>query len=514
MPKGGYVPFFELRTAGVGAEIDAPVSAPGDRTRRNAAMIAGIVVLTVAVAGLYWFRAARPSPKLAVAVLPFSNAGADPATEYYADGLTEELIDSIGRTGGLRLVARSSVFQYKGRDLDPKEIGRRLKADILVEGSFRKQGQRIRVSTQLIDVNTGYETWSETLERDWSQMPSLQQEVSRAIAERLRVRPAINRAHGYTTNVEAYDLYLQGRFQWNRRTQSSIRAAIASFRGAIDKDPNYALAWAGLADAYSVLGFMEGVPAETHRSADEAAEHAVRLDDALAEAHSAQGTVQALYDWDWPGAERSFRRALELDQNSSLAHYGLSKVLASEGRFDPGIAEAKRALELDPLSMIIASSLGWELAAARRYPEADAAFQAALDQDPVFSWTYLFRAWSREVRGDFDGAIADLRKAVDLGESGGMAAGDLAYSLARAKRTQEASALLQQLQREAKTRFVSGFVLSRAYDGLGRREEAMRALIQAADERSPMIVFIKAEPLFDPLRNDARFQSLVRLNPE
>ena len=467
----------------------------------------------ILASGSWWLRSRvqkASDPDLAVAVLPFVNADADPETDYYADGLTEDLIDSIGRTGGLHLVARSSVLQLKGRDLDAKEIGRRLKADVLLEGSFRKRGQTIRVSAQLIDARTGYESWSETLERDWSQMVSVERELSTAIAARLRVSPAGNRAHAYTDNVAAYDLYLKGRFQLNRRTAASIKSAIASFRSAIAQDPNYALAWAGLADSYAVLGFMEGVPAETRRKADEAAGRAVQLDEALAEAHASQGTVRALYDWDWVGAERSFRRAIELDPNSALAHYGLSKVLASEERFDPAVLEAKRSLDLDPLAMIVASSLAWELSAARRYPEADAAFGAAIDLDPTFAWTYLFRAWSREARNDYGAAIEDLRKAVALGDTSGMAAGEIAYALARAGRRQEADAALMQLKETAKTQFVSGFVLSRAYEGLGRREEAIRALSQAADERSPMVVFINAEPIFDSMRSDPRFQALVK----
>lgn len=507
MPKGGYIPEFEARA---GAIPDAPEVKP----RPGWPIRVGLAAIVSLIAGATYWILARPSgiapTNVAIAVLPFANTTGDPEADYYADGLTEELIDSLGRNSGLRVVARSSVFQYKGGKLDPREIGRRLGADVLVEGSFRKQGPKVRISTQLIDARTGFESWSQTVERDSSLATEVQQEIAAAIAAKLKARPAADAAKHSTENAEAWELYRKGRFYWNQRTPASTRSAIASFRAALDKDPGYALAWAGLADAYSVLGFMEGVPTETRQQAAQAAARAVQLDDSLAETHVAKATAQALYEWDWAGAEKSYRRAIALDPNSSLALYGLSKLLASERRFDEAIPAVRKALELDPLSPIIATSVGWELSAARRYPEADAAFTAAMALNPNFTWMHLFRAWSYEARGNFTAAIADLKLAVDLGDSGGMATAELAYALARNGRNNEAGDLLSRIQATSRQRFVSGFVFARAYEGLGRRNDATAALEQAADEHSPMIVFIGAEPIFDPMRSDPRFQALIK----
>ena len=252
-------------------------------------------------------------------MLPFANAGMDPGTEYFADGLTDELTDLLGRTEGLRVVARSSAYQYKGKIVDARQIGDHLKAGVLLEGSVRKEGQSLRVTTQLIDAHTGYQIWSQTSEREWTQVFAMQQAIAASIAAKLRVRPAGAQAARRTPNLESYNLYLKGRFLWNKRTVPALQSAIATFREAIGKDPNYAAAWAGLADSYSTLGFMEAMPPrQIHQEASEAAERAVQLDDTLAEAHVAQATVRGLYDWDWSGSERSLRRAVQLNPNLSL----------------------------------------------------------------------------------------------------------------------------------------------------------------------------------------------------
>ena len=353
LPRGGYVPVFEHPVLPV---QPSPEGIPRPRAfpRRLTAGVA-LVLALCAAGGLLWFRRQVRAPaKISIAVMPFANAGGDPETEYFADGFTDQLIDELGRTDGLRVIARNSVFAYKGQTGDVRQIARKLDADTILDGSVRRQGQHLRISAQLIDARTGYETWSETIERDWSQVLTVQQDLAASIASKLHVRRTAPRPTRYTANLESYDLYLRGRFHWNKRNGPGLEAAVSEFRQAINKDPNYALAWAGLADAWSMLGFIDSRSlGEIRPKAGDAATRALQLDPSLAEAHVALANVRALYDWDWAGAEQSYRRALELDPGSSLAHYGLSKLLASEGRLDAGIAEARRAHELDPLSLII-----------------------------------------------------------------------------------------------------------------------------------------------------------------
>jgi TolB-like protein len=509
IPKGSYVPTFERGAGVAGAETtDQPAAAPRKRRWAILAAVAGTVVLASV---LFWVKGVGIGGTSSLAVLPFANVGSGAETEYFADGLTDELTDLLSRTEGLRVVARSSAYQYKGKVGDAREIGKHLKADVLLEGSVRKEGRRLRISAQLVDVHSGYQIWSQTDEREWTEVFAMQQEIAGSIAAKLKVRPASDLPSRRTANLESYNLYLKGRYYWNKRTVPSMEAAIAAFREAIDKDPNYAAAWAGLADSYSILGFMEALPPnEIHQKALAAAERAIQLDDTLAEGHASLATIIGIYDWDWPAAERSFRRALQLNPNLSFAHYGLSKMLASLGRLPEGLREIRRTQELDPLSLIVVSSRAWELAAMRRYREADEAFRVADDLDPNFLWSYVFRSWSYEARGQYGRAVENLQRAMTLSNAGSIVKGELAHSLARAGRKDEAAKILEELTNEGRQHYVSPFDLSRAYEGLGRRDEAMAALAKACDDHSPIVVFLKAEPLFDEWRPDPRFQAILR----
>ncbi|MCX6625991.1 MAG: tetratricopeptide repeat protein [Acidobacteria bacterium] len=511
LPKGSYVPVFTRRAA-----VDpAPPPPPSPARRRRLIWLGAAGLLAALIAAALLLPRLRqpeipPGPP-SVAVLPFTNVGSDPEAEYFADGLTDELTDLLSRTQGLRVVARSSVFQYKGRTVDARGIGQQLNAGLLVEGSIRKQGQRLRISVQLVDARNGFQLWSQTMEREWKQIFAMQQEIASSIAATLRLRLAGSRGSRQTENLDAYNLYLKGRYHWNKRTAEGFQAATAAFGQAIEMDPHYAPAWAGLADSYSMLGFLNAVPPiEIHNKAADAVERALQLDESLAEAHVAQGNIRAVYAWDWPGAERSYRRALELDPDYATAHYGLSKLLATLGRLDEALPEMRHALRLDPLAMIMASSLAWELAAARRYAEADAAFRAADDLNPGFIWTHTFHAWMHEARGEFAPASEELRKAIGLSGSSTLALGEYAYALGRTGQKQEALRILEQLRADSGRHYVSPFDLSRAYEGLGRRDEAMAALARAVDDRSPVVIFLKTEPVFDPLRRDPRFQPLLK----
>ncbi len=514
LPKGGYVPVFESRG---GVEGMAAEAAAVDRVLwrpywRRVRLMAAAMLPLAAIAGLGWMllKSPNPSPKSIVA-LRFVALESDPDTEYLADGLTNELIDILGRTDGLRVVARSLVSQFKTGAGDAAEIARRLHADILLQGTVRKHGQQLRVSAQLVDASTGFELWSQTFEREWTRVFTLQRDIASSIATALKVRPDAEPASRRTRNPESYNLYLKGRHYWSKRTVPDLEAAIAAFRQAIDKDPDYALAWAGLADSYSMLGFMNALPPmEIREKAEEAAGRALALDETLAEAHVAQGNVQGTYNWDWAGCERSFRRAAELDPSSALAHYGLSKTLASTGRLDAALPEMRRARDLDPLSLVINGSLAWELGAARRYGESDEAFRATVELDANFPWTYTLHAWSYEARGEFDKAIAELNSAVRLSGSSSLALGELAHALGRSGKPEEGARILDRLLKDAKKHYVSAFDLSRAYEGLGRHDDAMAELSKACDEHAPIVVFLRADHVFDPLRSDPRFGVLLK----
>jgi serine/threonine-protein kinase len=340
IPKGSYVPAFERRNY-----ADAGVAAAP--------------------------RAVEPSAgNHSVAVLPFASVGADPETDYFADGLTDEVINLLGNIPGLNVVSRSSVYQFKGRMADARELGRLLNAGHLVEGSVRRDGRRLRVAAQLVEAGNGYQSWGQTFERDWHQIFAIQTEIATAIASKLRrhvAGAAAPRSVLYTENLEAYSALLKGRFYWNKRTAAGFESAMEAYRQAIALDPSYAPAWAGLADCYSMLGFLNASsPVEARVQAREAAERALALDDHLAAAHIAIGQQLAIYEWDWEGAIAALHRALELEPNSGDAHYGLSKALASLGRVDEALPHMFRAHQLDPLSLIIIVSLAWELAVARR----------------------------------------------------------------------------------------------------------------------------------------------------
>jgi TolB-like protein/Flp pilus assembly protein TadD len=502
IPKGSYVPTFERAE-----KADEP-AAPRKRHWAIPAAVAGTVVLA---AVLFWVKGTAIAHTSSLAVLPFANVGSEAEAEYFADGLTDELTDLLGRTEGLRVVARSSAYQYKGKVGDAREIGGRLQADVLLEGSVRKEGRRLRISAQLVDAHSGYQIWSQTAEREWTEVFAMQQEIAASIAAKLKVRPASDLPGRHTGNLESYNLYLKGRYYWNKRTVASLEAAIAAFREAIDKDPNYAAAWAGLADSYSILGFMEALPPnEIHQKALAAAERAIQLDDTLADGHASLATILGIYDWDWAGTEREFRRALQLNPNLPLAHYGLSKTLASLGRLPEALREIRTAEELDPLSLMVVSSRAWEFAAMRRYKEADDAFRVADDLDPNFLWSYVFRSWSYEARGQYGRAVENLQRAMTLSNAGSIVKGELAHSLGRAGRKEEAAKILAELTAEGEKRYVSPFDLSRAYEGLGRRDEAMAALARACDDHSPIVVFLKAEPVFAEWRADPRFQAILR----
>jgi TolB-like protein/Tfp pilus assembly protein PilF len=363
----------------------APLAARKSPRRAWFLAVAAVVIAAVPVA----YFAARAKPIDSLAVMPFVNVGSDPNTEYLSDGITENLINSLSQLPKLRVVPRGRVFRYKGREIDTEKVGRELNVRAVLTGRVVQHTDSLNVQTELVDVAADSQLWVQQYNRKFSEIIPVQEEIAKAVSEKVRLRPTSEEqkrlAKRYTENPEAHQLYLKGRYQWDRRTPETLRQASEYFHRAIDKDARYALAWAGLADCYAVYATYDLLPPkEAAPKTKEAANRALELDETLAEAHSALAYVKSFYDWDWPGAEREFRRAIEIDPNYASAHHWYSLYLEATGRLDEAIAETKRAQEADPLSLISSVAAAQAFYFARRYDQAIEQSRKALEMDPNF----------------------------------------------------------------------------------------------------------------------------------
>lgn len=460
-------------------------------------------------------RAAKESDVLpSVAVLPFKNMSADPENEYFADGMTEEIINALSHVEGLQVASRTSAFAFKGREKDIRTIGEELNVGAVLEGSVRQAGRRIRVTAQLVNVADGYQRWSERYDRDMEDVFAVQDEIAVSITEALEARLATPSAGSKrATDVEAYKLYLKGRFQWNKRTNATMRQAIALFEQALERDPGYAPAYAGIADCYGLLGwvaFGAMPPHDAFPKAEAAARRALELDDSLAEAHNTLGWTRLVYGWDRAAAESAFRRALELNPQYAMAHswYGLH--LAWTGRSDEAITSAERAMELDPLSLIIHTLAGWVLYFAGCNKDSIGLYSKALELEPNYVRAYLGRGQAYEQEGDVDRAVAEFEKGVAL--SGGspryVAALGRAYALAGER--QAAEMQLDRLRELGEQTFVSAAYLATVLGGLGDVDGMLDELEQALEERSGALVYLHVDPQYEGVRELPRFQALLK----
>jgi serine/threonine protein kinase/Tfp pilus assembly protein PilF len=450
-----------------------------------------------------------------LAVLPLVNASADTGMEYLSDGITESIINALSQLPKLRVVARSTVFRYKGREVDAQQVGRELNVRAVLTGRVRHLGDVLMIGTELIDVETDSHLWGEHYNRRMSDIFEVQEEIAREISEKLRVRLTGKEKQRlvkrHTHDAEAYKLYLKGRFQWNKRTRESLKRAIEYFQQAIEKDSNYALAFTGLADCYNSLsrfGWLS--PEEAMPKAKEATERALEIDNNLAEAHNSRAFVAENYEWDWTKAEREYRRAIELNPSYATAHQWYGEYLATIGRFDEGLEQLKQAEQLDPLSLIINSDLGLPYFFARQYDRAVEQWQKTVELDPDFWLAHYALALVYEQQGRYDEAIAESRKALNLfGDSPWVLAG-LGHIYAVSGRRDEAHQVLNELKARGEGRYISPFDMALIYAGLGEKEEALRWLEKAFDERNQWLTWLKVEPRLDVLRPDTRFQDLLR----
>jgi TolB-like protein/Tfp pilus assembly protein PilF len=461
-------------------------------------------------------RARRKNTIDSIAVLPFVNAGGDADQDYLGDGIAERLIDTLSQLPKLRVMARSTVFRFKGPDADPLAAGRALDVRAVLTGRILRAGENLRVQAELVDVATGFRLWGAQVDRPTRDLLEVEDVISREICEHLRFKltaPERKRvARQHTHDVEAYQFYLKGRFFWNKWTPDSQRAAIQLYEKAIERDPSYALAWCGIADAWGVLGNIKAVPpAEAFPRAKGAALKALEFDPNLSEAHASLGFLRRFFDWEWSSAEREFRSAVRLNPGYATGRRWYGQFLSGMGRHDEAIAEVRHALDLDPLSVIIHTALGDVLFYARRYDEAIAIYRKALELDPDFSAGQSDLARALEHSGRVDEAIRGYERAIALaGSSMADPSIGLANACAAAGRRDEALAVLDELKRRRDRQYVSPWGLASIYARLGERETALEWLECAYDEHDSTLVWIKVHPRFDALRAEPRFIALVR----
>jgi serine/threonine-protein kinase len=483
--------------------------------RRVTVVLTALVLIVIAVVAYYLYSTRTGKAIDSVAVLPFVNSSADANTEYLSDGISETLINSLTQLRQLRVVARHTAFSYKGKEIDPQVVGQELNVRAVLMGRVRQLGDTLNIQVDLVDVTTGAQLWGKDYERKISDVLAAKQEIAREVTENLRLRLSGEEQKQLvkrdTTNAEAYQLYLKGRFSWNRYTEEGFRKSIEYFKQAVEKDPAYALAYSGLADSYSLLGELSvAPPKESFPQARAYAEKALVLDETLAEAHLSLGIVELLYEWDWPAAEKELRRAKELDPNNPQVYHFYGHYLQSVGRVEEAINETKRALELDPTSLVINAELGWAYYCARHYDQAIAQDRKTLELDPNFVYTSWVIAQSYEQTERYQESIAELKRARTIDANWPYIIAELGYAYAASGERSEAERILQQLKERAAREYIDAILIAYIYVGLGQKDQAFAWLEKAYQERSGLMPFLKGEPKWDPLRGDARFADLLR----
>jgi len=487
-------------------------------------LLIGVVVLVFVIAAIavtaVYFGSGGHTPIKSVAVLPFSNASGDPNAEYLSDGITEGVIDRLSGLPTLKVISRTSAFRYKRRDIEPQKVAKELGVDALVTGRVVQRGDDLSVSAELVDAREDKQLWGEQYSRKLADAVSVQQEIATAISGNLRVRLTSEEktrlVKSAATNPEAYQLYLKGRYHANQTTAAEVKKGIDYFQQAIEKDPGYALAYAGLADSYSTLGggWVYLPPIDSFPKAKAAAMKALEIDDTLAEAHAALAYVVYYADWDWPRAEREFKRAIELNPNSALAHDRYAKCLNTRLRFKESMSEAQRAQELDPLSPEIVSEMGSVFLLARRYDESIAQFQKALDLNPnlpvvraLLAWAYAMKAMHPQALTEYD-KIPDQDKAVAAENQ--LVAGGLGWVYAVSGRRADALKIAKEFRDLSSHAYVDFYFVAGIYAGLADKDEAFRLLEKGYEEHSASMPYLTVDSFWNGMRSDPRYADLLR----
>jgi len=484
-------------------------------------MVAGLIALLLLASVAIIYRLSRnrssisaDAPIDSIAVLPFQNKNTDPDTEYLSEGLSESLIYGLSQLPNLKVSPPSAVSRFTGKYIDPVAIGTNLGVHAVTTGRFAQHGDDLTISVELVDVRNNKLLWGGHYDRKLADLMSTEREIASEITQNLRLKPSgpdERRAmRQYTRNSEGYQLYLKGHYYASRYTKDGFNKGIEYFEQAIAKDPNFALAYSGLAFCY--LNQIDWVfaPKDSVPKAKQAIESALRIDPSLAEAHTMRAMLLLQYDWDWVQAEREFRKALELDPNYALGRSFLAWYLAAMGRFDEAIAEDRRALDLDPLSSAVNADLGWDLYLARRYDEAIEQLRKAVDLESNYWVSHVLLGRCYEQTGKPKEAVAAFEKARQVENSIPEVIAALGHGYAVAGRRTEALKIISELEARSKKEFVPSYTIATIYTGLGMKEQAIQYLIKSFDEGSYYMIHLKVEPILDPLRADPRFTDVMR----
>lgn len=490
----------------------------GELKKQKFGLAAGVAVLMLAaVAFAYWFYSSQNSPIESIAVMPFVNESGNADADYLSDGMTEVLITSLSQIPKLNVKARSTTFRYKGKNIDPRQVGTELRVQAVLSGRIVQRGDQLTLSLELIDARTENVIWTEQYNRRQAEVVSLQSDIARDVAKKLQAKLSgmdeSRVTRQYTENAEAYELYLKGRFfAGGQVTEEGLAKSIHYQQQAIEKDPNFALAYVGLARSYTSLGHVWGFlpPHETFPKAKVALTKALQLDEALADAHTALADYYYSYEWNWLAAEQEFKRAIQLNPTDAAAHCGYGSYFQSMQRFDEAIAERKLCRELDPLSPTATANVGYPYYFARQYDQAIGHYQKALELDPNYSWAYLWIGQAYLGKRMYNEAIANINKAIALSEGNVRMKATLGYAYAVEGKRGEAQQIIVELQAQSKQKYVSAYFIAVIYSGLGDKDQAFGWLEKAYQERHPYLTLLTVEPVFDNLRSDPRYAELQR----
>ena len=468
----------------------------------------------LAVAFMIYLLAGHRQTIDSLAVLPFENVGADPNTEYLSDGITESLINTLSQLSNLSVRSRTTVFHYKGKDVDPQKAGKELGVKAVLVGRVSQRSDNLQISTELVDVSNSNHIWGGQYNRKLSDILTVQEEISREISQQLSLKlvgdDENKLARRSTENADAYQLYLQGRFYWNKRKADDLQKAVGYFNRAIEKDPRFALAYAGLASTYTSLPDYSGLPVSAFiPKAEKAAKKALELDATLAEPHAVVGMIKQL-EWDWEGADKELKRAIELDPNYPTTHHWYSNSLESQGKLEEALSESKRAQKLDPLSPVITYQVGEVLFYLKQYDLAMEQFNKVLELDPAFPWAHVTLGVLYAQQRKFDEAISELQKVRKIvGADDPMGAGHLGYVYAKAGVKDEATRILNYLLEFSKKGYALSVQIAYVYAGLGDKDKAFAWLEKGYNEQNTQLGFLKIEPMWDTLRSDPRYAAML-----
>src|SRR6266567_2047079 len=520
---------FEITPEGI-VRTEESVPSESSRRRPHYTFTVGITVVTLAAIGLFAFRLSRQKPSSAptsesvpavssvksIAVLPFENASNEPNTEYLSEGISEALINSLSELQQLRVIARPMAFRYKQKDVDPRQVGRELGVAAVLTGKVRQMQDALNVQVDLVDTVTGAEIWGAGYDRKITDLLAIKQAIAQQVTAKLKLKLSSEEQRRLvkhdSTNPEAYQFYLRGRYFWDKRTSDGIKQAIEHFQQSIERDPNFALGYVGLADSYTGLTFYNfAAPHEAMPKTKESAIKALALDDTLAEAHATLAHILINYDWNSSAAEKEFKRSIELNPEYATAHQWYAiHYLTATGRLEQAVEEMKKALELEPASLVMNTFMGATLYYAGRYDEAIDQCRRTIQMDPNFAVSHWHLGLAYEQKQVFGAAIEEFQKAVSLSEGSPLMKAALGHAYAKSQKKDEANKILGELNELSKQQYVSPYEVATIYVALGNNEQAFQLLEKAYTEHSFHLVNLNVSPQFKSVRSDPRFPDLVR----